>query len=469
MNNILLKSLLTIVAITTSCIFAADSTTSTSVPTINNPVIFAANSFTKKIEVSGMVAIEEGQFVAGKHKQKDFEFRPWNHKAYGQLRIDAYVNDNLHIILNPQIKMWGNSYPITDIPDRSSQPFRQYTLVTLEDAEGIYSFGDASAPLVQVAAGVMSYKYNADAKNLGEYMFRTGTHPCYIMTSFDYAHATLPGLRLSVYPIKDMNIDVLLTTETQVHPMYDWSLSFLANYKIGSIFEIGAGVGLDRLMPVNGHKITSPQVSGNAYLNSNGGIEHYSFGGTKLVGKVSFDPKDLLPQEFTSLLGKEDLKLYSEVAVLGVKNITGYMKTVSGTDTSYVVDTSSSNFYNKLSQRIPIMFGVNIPCFDFLDVLSIEAEYFQWPNTNSLYDQGFGYENPTPKPAQSYTPFEYTHDSWKWSVNTKKTLTKGFSIIAQFSRDHTRHDTYWEGQRDEEEVFTKTSNWGWWTKLQYNF
>ena len=100
------------------------------------------------------------------------------------------------------------------------------------------------------------------------------------------------------------------------------------------------------------------------------------------------------------------------------------------------------------------------------------------------HHQGFGYENPIPKPAQSYPASAYKKDNWKFSIYAKRQVFGGFSVIGQLARDHTHAYIYAEAQRDEEEIFTlpdriesikdfftpiKWGEFGWWLKLQYNF
>ena len=278
------------------------------------------------------------------------------------------------------------------------------------------------------------------------------------------------------YPLKNLYIDALLTTETQVSPLGDWSLSFLAGYKTGRLFDVGAGVSFERLFTTASDSVNSPKYSANGYLTSSGEQKYYSFGGTKLMARASFDPKSLLPEDISGLLGKEDCKLYAEAAILGLNNTTAYMPNIdsAGDTLGYIRDTAyASNYYSKLWQRIPIMIGFNVPCFKLFDVLSLEVEYYQWPYPNSYFAEYGSTTGEIPVPTKIIngraTAYDYTHDSWKWSIYAKITIVKGFSVIAQFSRDHTHHDIFSEAQRDDEEIFTKNKHWGWWTKLQYNF
>jgi len=44
----------------------------------------------------------------------------------------------------------------------------------LKESQGIYSFGDLDQPWLQLAAGYFPFKYNPQASNLGEYLYRSG-------------------------------------------------------------------------------------------------------------------------------------------------------------------------------------------------------------------------------------------------------------------------------------------------------
>ncbi len=454
-------------------------------------------SVDRSIILSGMTAFEMGQFVRGHHRQKEFEYRPWLNRFYGQLRVDAQIGERLKIIVTPEVKLWYDSYPITDMPDRSSFPFRMRSQVTLAQGEGILSYGDVDNPWGELAVGMLHFKYNPDAHNLGEYMFRTGVHPAYIMTSFDYAFARLPGMRFSTNFFKNrFSADALLTFEPDIHPIMDGSITILTGYRqpgfideSSELCNIGAGISFDRAIPVSGEVITTPENSArNKYYTKSGEEKYYSFGGKKLMARLSLDPKGVLPQSFNSYFNQDDWKLFFEVAVLGTKNIERYNQVINGPDTTYEVDTAS-NYYNNRKERIPFMLGFNVPFptigkFRLWDLCSFQLEYYGWPYTNSFYDQGFGYENPIPKPPQSYPKRAYELDNWKFSLFMKKEIITGFTLIGQVARDHTRHDSFYESQRDEEEVFTKTDDitsiwhvfnpkkwgeYGWWLKLQYNF
>jgi hypothetical protein len=426
----------------------------------------------KQIEISGNVALEESEWVKSNYKQHLAQYRPWIHRAIGNLRLAANLGEHVRIIVAPEVKLWFDSYPQTERSNVQNYPSREHSYVSLSEAQGMLTFGNSETVSFIMAAGIMPFKSNPDARNLGEYLFRTGTRPPYIATSFDYAYSRLAGIRLSSTIYNDLSVDAFLTTETKMDPTLDWSLSFLIGYKLPSMIDVGAGISFDRLFPVT-TVLSNPDVASNSYLNDTGGIEYFNFGGTKLIGRISFDPKGFLPSSFNDMLGKEDGKIYAEVGVLGTKNTQPYkwFKVMPmDTDSTLVVD-SSKIFYTDIKKRIPVMFGFSVPTFKFFDYVSMEFEWYGWDYPNSTSGAlNFSRAVPTPSPITGFSKDIYQkEDNWKYSFNAKKTVLKGFAVIGQIARDHTRHEVYYEAYRNEDEVFTQKDNWGWWLKLQYSF
>ena len=446
------------------------------------------DSIASKIEVFGKTALEEGQYVHcsythlpngqsnGVYSREVMPFRPWINNVFASIGLKTTLNSHFSAVISPQIKLWNDTWDWNIMAENGSgsNPFNQHFTLSLADAEGIVHYGNKETFSFDAAVGVMPFKYNEDAKNLGEYLFRTGEHPAYIQTSFDYAYATLTGIRLNAQVFNSLSIDVLLTQETQVMPMNDLSLSVLAGYKVSDVLDIGAGVMFDRLIPMSG-QLDDPVFIGAAqdtFFTSDGNVESWKWGGTKLMGRVSFDPKGLFKGS-SGIFGKEDGKIYGEAAVLGLTSTTAYKKTTDAQGKiTYVVD-SLMNFYSDINQRIPIMAGFNIPTFRLLDYLSVEVEWFGWPYSPSLYNYK-DEVHPIPVPiipqsASTGKAILNTNDNaWKYSFNVQKTIMGHFSIIGQIARDHTRHDVYYNGFFDPEEAFLQKDEWGWWLKLQYN-
>lgn len=152
----------------------------------------------------------------------------------------------------------------------------------------------------------------------------------------------------------------------------------------------------------------------------------YSFKGVKAMGRISFDPKAFLG---SGLFNPPDLKIFAEFAVLGLKDYPFY--------------------YDNIRNRIPIMFGFNLPTFRILDLLSVQAEFYdkKWKNNiEAVYE----YQWPIwyvkdYDPANfddSTTLAEVKEDRWNWSVLARKDVTKGVKLWLQVANDHLRTFDY---------------------------
>jgi hypothetical protein len=343
------------------------------------------------------------------------------------------------------------------LPEQSSVPG---SLVTrfgpgISQAFGLYAFGDPEAPAATLQMGYFPYKYNPDASNLGEYLLRSGTYPGVLVTGgwniLASAGYMMQGLRLAV-PLRDdrVRLDFLLPMERDLPPMYSLSPTAVATVKVLPGVEVGAGACWNHGIPIRPSK-ERPRVEGNRVILSrsinpdtaavSGGAEYYlytydttsfyTFQGLKLAGRISIDPKDWIGE---SILGRNDLKLYAEAAILGWKN--------------------QPFFYDKRSERMPLMVGFNFPTFGLLDILSVEVQHYRSRFENSLYQAylnqipvwtledpsglalGKGYAAAAAVAAEQEK--RIAEDNLKWSLYAKKQLYKGLRLHAQVANDHMR-------------------------------
>jgi hypothetical protein len=460
-------------------------------------VSFAAETADTKIDIGAMASIENGQFFKSNYAGASLPYKPWINKECARLSLRATLSDHVQFIVAPEIIMWFDNFDWTQMGSEAfAFPFSSHTTVSLANAQGIMTWGDKGGSTLEFAAGVMPYKYNKDVKNLGEYLFRSGCHPAFVVTSFDNAFAPMTGFRLSGSMADKLSADLFLSTETQFLPTLDWSVSLLAACRPIPCFEFGAGVMFHRLFPVDSTR-ESPSGAGNEqnrYFTEDRDTFHFSFSGTKVMARLSFHPLELLKDAFPEgVFGREDGTLYAEAALLGVKSITAYDRILDDSTglpiDSGLVKDPLKNYYSNIRERIPFMIGFNIPTFSgllknsdnflaraaALDYLSLEVEWYGWP-----YPLGYGDVNnfrvmyPIPPSVPDYPggdPLAYKKkDNWKYSINFKKTVLKGFSIVGQVARDHTHYDAYYTKYNTgyfSTEAFTLPSDWGWWVKLQY--
>jgi hypothetical protein len=345
-------------------------------------------------------------------------------------------------------------------PGSSSYKHELFPAVALVQASGSYAWGDVKNPAMKVTFGQMPYKYSPNARDFGEYLLRATPYPNTVLNSpFDLvnaAQASVLGTLLSANLLGgNWKSDLLLTSATATYPLYDFSLAYVTSYKLGSMFELGAGVNLFRLIPVQPEVTTYEGDALNAYFTAaNGtqysansqyyygspsdslmvdsvyvairdktalpagvsGVNYYTLKGQMLMARFSLDFKPVLGE-------KVDLKLYGELAVLGLKN--------------YPV------FYDKIGDRMPMMVGLTLPTGGLLDQLSVEAEYWKNPYLNSTFAMSYGGLGTPNLNNSAYNNLGLTalnsvvkDDDFKWSVSATRSLGKTFSVTAKAAKDH---------------------------------
>lgn len=373
-----------------------------------------------------------------------------------------------------------------------------------------YRIGDPERPWLKASLGIFPFKYNPDAANLGEYLFRSNPYPNYIMTGgyavINNASAYLQGAR-AVMRTGRFTLDLLAITETTMPPLYDWSLAALAGYRSESgLLELGAGVNFKRLIPIRPSR-TAPEQVRNAYFKkgdrwysgntseykgrmdfaaAHGRAEeaaahkavldsvtywtttdsvadpvsgsrvpyrhpdyrYYSASGTVMMARISLDPKKFLPWD---VLGPEDLKLYGEAALLGWKD--------------YPV------FYGRKADRLPLMAGFNLPAFRWLDLFAVQVEYYPSPYINST-ERVATVGMPLPFVPRGNDPiysenafYDVTEkDNYSWSILMRKEILPGVTLYSQFARDHLRLvslNTWFGPALETDENLGTEKDWYW--------
>jgi hypothetical protein len=383
-------------------------------------------------------------------------------------------------------------------------------------SEAMYHFGDLEKPYLKLGIGLFPYKYNADAANLGEYLFRSSPYPNVINTGgyliSNSSSAYLQAIK-SNWSYRNFKLDLMLITETTIAPLYDGSLAAVGAYRTeNGLLEIGAGVNFKRLIQVY-PKRTTRENKANGYVYLNGQamssnytlyanrktfyqtqlksatnsrdsikigaqvhlndslaafvenlekmpeaarprIHYYTASGTLLMARATLDLKSLVASE---LWGKNDLKFFGEVALLGVKDYPVY--------------------YTDKLRRMPMMAGLNLPTFKILDLLSVQLEYFNSPYLNNTWPVGSDGNNIPflPDPSDKITSGKdfydiTTKDNVKWSVLMKKAIGPNVSVFGQIASDHLRiadASWYYGPQLNPNEVTLRKSDWYWMLQLAW--
>lgn len=372
-------------------------------------------------------------------------------------------------------------------------------------ASGLFRFGDNDHPSALLEFGYFAHKYNPDAKNLGEYQFRSGTYPGYLWTGgwsiVNSAAYMAQGVRLTLPTFDGMlKHDFTLFMERDFEPTYDISPSYQLAFKPSEGFEMGAGVTWAHGLPIK-PSLTTPKDRANAFVGDsalpkdewqkagydktdihvrpdgdtlvgtkapdgkpyvslsengipNSQLSYYTFQGFKVMGRAAINPQAWIQSK---ILGPEDLKLYGEVAVLGIKNYPTY--------------------YEDITERMPMMVGFNLPTFKLLDVFSIEVEYYKNRYQNNIRDVfQLSYPKWQLPPGQTTTTYPAfidtssieTEDDIHWSIYAKKSLFEGLDLFVQVASDHMRVLSF-NAEPGDIDVTRKPSQWYYLARLQMGF
>lgn len=309
-------------------------------------------------------------------------------------------------------------------------------------ARARWKFGTPAGTQASLQLGTFSYKYNPDARNLGEYLYRSGTYPGMLFTgegwllmnrAGNYGHGALFSLSQLGGTLKH---NASLFMETVYYPVGDLSpgydLTFTSKW-----LELGAGAVLNHGIAFRPSKL-APKDPANTYLEITGktaggadtvvkgrgdritapatpsdtSVTYWTIQGVKLMARAALNLGHFLPE---AIRGPEDLRFFMEAALLGVKDYPIY--------------------YEKKSERVPVMFGLNLPTFKLLDVFSVQGEIYRSPYSDGTKFVREGlpiWQTGTVDSSKSGT------DDFKWSLFAKKSVNKTLTVYAQAASDHFR-------------------------------
>jgi len=333
----------------------------------------------------------------------------------------------------------------------------------IAEANATYQVLNTDRSGLLVRGGFFPYNYNPDVKNLGLYLLRGPVYPGVLISGFETKHvlpvANMLGLQVN-HRIGGFQQDFILNSETDFAPFYDLSPAYVASYTHGRLLRVGAGVNFYHAIPIDGKT-----TRGEAWQTPNSVVQStdtIAFSGTKLMANVSFDPKALIGD---GIFGREDLKVYGEIALIGLDN-----------------DSAHKALYGDLTDRMPVMVGFNLPvsfpAFRILDHLSLEVQWYG----STVRDDLTGYNHtsgvrPSPLPAadpdQTGQVPHVTRDDWKWSLHGARMLGNHVKWSVQAANDHFRPGIY-AGDGDNnpprrQAIMITPKDWYLSTKLAYFF
>ena len=456
-----------------------------------------------RITIQGYGWVQTGM-IGNATDTLQFNFnRNWMQTAATQITanavIDRHWDGSLGIGAGQEHPMQGST--------QSARLLHVNIATYITQANFTYTEGERDHAEFAATFGFFPYDYNPDIKNLGLYLLRGPVYPGALESGFE-TKETLPianflGTHLHS-SLGNTEHDLIFSSETQYKPLFDYSLAYIFSHKPYESFSYGGGVNFYHLLPVYNFATNPRDKNQFTFVDSSKVIDaidrNYFYidpanhadttwlsnQGTKLDAFFRFDPKPLFS---SAAFGKNDLLLYGEVALLGVKNYKG--------------------IYDDRLKRIPIMGGFNLPAFGYLDDLSLEVEYYASPYRDDLTDL-LTEMSPTPvsnrandlrskqldsgyvlasgdtlrTPRLVVTsggkvfddvpwgdPYDATRmhkDDWKWSLHAAKTVMGHIRFSGQVANDHFRPvgtgttPTYFS-------MFTTMKDWYWMTKVTYFF
>lgn len=344
------------------------------------------------------------------------------------------------------------------------------------EARVSYSRNVLSDHKLQLHLGYFPYNYNPDVKDLGLYLLRGYVYPGAPISGFEAKHTTAAANiygGMASYSIGGLKNDLLVISETENRPYFDISVADVLTWKMGEAFQIGAGINAYRAIPRNkknnspglecknvasGYSQIDPLGTEHCYIMDTVSVDTVagtadidtifgSMSGTKVMGKLRFDPKALFGLE--GGFGKQDLIVYAEVGVLGTTN---YRK-----------------YYDDIKRRMPVVVGLNLPAFGWLDKFSLEMEYFASKN---LPDYGKSETSYSWVPRTAYDekgiPLDNGRDDWKWALYVSKVVKGNLRFSGQVANDHLRMFGPPDiGLASYSEILTAPKDWYWMLKTTY--
>lgn len=398
----------------------------------------------------------------------------WNHGSGAQFTVVADIDENWQGAMGLGGFQFHNPQGSVSKTALSNLGFAPY----ITEGRVTYTTGPRGESPWTFNFGLFPYHYNKDARNLGSYLFRGPVYPGILFSEFesqsvDTTIANMLGIQVR-HKIGDVfTHDLIFRSETELPPVFDFSLAYLAKVNFGGVLELGGGAYLYRLIPIQrdltllkdratfGIVPTPTPYDGDyAYIDSTGDTTFLTHQGVKVMGRLSFDPKPLLGSD---ALGPNDLKLYAEAAIIGIKNYKGV--------------------YPDIMQRIPVMVGFNIPTFRLLDEAAIEVEWYGAPfrdDYRRLYVQtspapvsNGGYQREsTPDgrlvsdTTKAFADFDVTKmkkDDLKWSLYLSKSFRNSLKVSVQAANDHFKPFTHVNSAAGTtqrfESAFTTLNDW----------
>ncbi|HEX2958195.1 MAG TPA: hypothetical protein VHO70_15280 [Chitinispirillaceae bacterium] len=311
---------------------------------------------------------------------------------------------------------------------------------------------------LRMRTGIFPYMFNPEVKTLGNYLFRSTVHPLSVQNKVDYPWAKIIGSVGEVGLFEDrVRLETIVTKENSYVPFYDYTPAFALYFKTrNEIIDIGGAVAFQYALQ---SKYTRMEDS-----------LHKKWQGTKLDFRAVFDPKPIFGG--MDFLGKDQLRIYTELAFLGLKDSlevdTSNLANLRTLDPDSAALKGLMFPANSILHRMPFMIGINFPTLKIVDLLSLELEWFYSPYANDWFGL-FDAEKPIARQPCCLKQWDnyINKDNFSWSLHTTKSIGK-FEVRGIFGRDHTIYTLSNLHVGNFEQTMKRPKDWHWNIQLRYN-
>jgi hypothetical protein len=443
------------------------------------------------LSLSGTLEFDVGEFLKARTSRGGGSSAPseaitvdhiWFGNAIATLNLASKPNDFFTVKSSFEFRQYSTMLPLT--PGATRDPYFGTTYWNgffIREGQGVFSLFNNESITTELAFGYMPYKYNPDVRNLGEFLFRSGTYPLFLINEFERPFARLLGLKSSTALDLDflkVKTDLFGLVEHEIKPFNDVSLAAVGSINVMNCLEIGGGIDLAHFIPVDSRFTTLKEEQNSYFYDSvpvvtisdtswSKDTGYYTYQGTKLMARASFDFLGLLlfagidcgeGSLVNEIFGPVGGKIYGEYAIIGLEKFPGGKNNPRG--------------YMNVDERSPVMGGFTIPFWKILDVCAVEIERFPSYFPDSYWRPVInGYALPV-KPIENsqYDSTAYK-PRWNWSLYLKKQVTEHFGLVLKVGRDHQR----WEMHPaqypyyDFEAAMVKPDEWGWQGATVFSF
>jgi hypothetical protein len=378
-------------------------------------------------------------------------------------------------------------------------------------ATGTYTFGNPVSSHNYLQVGYFPMKYNPMAVNLGEYLFRSGTYPGYLLTGdwqiVNSASYNAQGARLHFENLDGaLTHDFTLFMERDFAPFFDFTPTYLVSYRKG-IFQVGGGASFNHYLAIRPSQLTPKSPLSNYVTFANlpatvgsrsnltgdtvfaapagprSGLEAQlnqlidSAGGNpaeekmytdKFTKKLSVTKDDAAytanPGDFIETTQFRYARTNQYLTFKGIKlmaNLSLDFKEITGLDFRLFAELAMLGvenqpyYFEDPLERIPIMAGLDVPTGGLLDRLCIQGEYYNSKYINSL--ENFQ-KNIIPVWFEDPTYGDLANrDDLRWSVYAKRSLV---------ASDHLRLQD-WRGKLSQVSVVSVPKEWYYFIRLEF--